>query len=132
MLVEVHFPRPAPHAALTEFAQRQGDFAIVAAAVSLDLENDEDGRGTGGDSGHSRRTVCRSARIVLGGVAPAPFVVDTADLAGLPASPATWRDAGELAAAQIDPAADEHGDAAYRKHLTATLVSRALAEASTR
>ncbi len=135
MLVEVCFPTPAPHAALTEFAQRQGDFAVVAAAVSLDLEGGPDGRGTAGNgndgNGHSG-TVCRSARIVLGGVSPAPFVVDTADLAGQPASPDTWRDAGDLAADQIDPPEDEPGDAAYRKHLTATLVARALAEASTR
>ena len=154
MLTEVVFPRPAPHAALTEFAQRQGDFAVVAAAVSLDLEDGEAGRAdedghagvsldledrgddragrNGTDQRGSDGTVCRSARIVLGGVSPAPFVVDTADLTGQPASPATWRDAGELAAAQIDPPEDEPGDAAYRKHLTATLVARALAEASTR
>jgi carbon-monoxide dehydrogenase medium subunit len=139
MLVEVHFPRPAPHAALTEFAQRQGDFAVVAAAVSLDLENDEDARaggngndGNGSDEDARAGVVCRSARIVLGGVSPAPFVVDTADLASQPASPDTWRDAGELAAAQIDPPEDEPGDAAYRRRLTATLVARALAEASTR
>jgi aerobic carbon-monoxide dehydrogenase medium subunit len=139
MVTEVVFPRPAPHAALTEFAQRQGDFAIVAAAVSLDLEGGEDDRagGNGRDRHGSDRsgsggTVCRSARIVLGGVSPAPFVVDTADLAGRAAAPGTWRDAGELAAAQIDPPEEEPGDAAYRKHLTATLVARALAEASTR
>jgi carbon-monoxide dehydrogenase medium subunit len=140
MLVEVCFPEPAPHAALTEFAQRQGDFAVVAAAVSLDLEGGPDGRDTAGNSnvgngndGNGRSgTVCRSARIVLGGVSPAPFVVDTADLAGQAASPDTWRDAGELAADQIDPPEDEPGDAAYRKRLTATLVARALAEASQR
>src|SRR5690606_30455064 len=38
MVVELVFPRPAPHAALTEFAQRKGDFAIVAAAVDLRVE----------------------------------------------------------------------------------------------
>ena len=37
MLTELHFPRPARRAALTEFSQRQGDFAVVAAAVSVDL-----------------------------------------------------------------------------------------------
>ena len=72
----------------------------------------------------------QQARIVLGGVSPAPFVVDATSLAGQPAAPATWREAGELAAAQIDPPDDESGDAQYRRRLTATLVSRALAEAS--
>jgi CO/xanthine dehydrogenase FAD-binding subunit len=37
---------------------------------------------------------------------------------------------GEHAAGQIDPPEDTHGDAAFRRRLTVTLVSRALAEAS--
>jgi carbon-monoxide dehydrogenase medium subunit len=115
MITEVWFPRPARHAALAEFAPRQGDFAIVAAAVSLDLD--------GGPAGGGE---CRSVRIVLGGVGPAPVVADTADLAGQPASPETWRKAGRLAAAQIEP----FEEPAYRKHLTATLVTRALTEAA--
>ena len=86
-------PAPARHAALTEFAQRKGDFAVVAAAVPLELDD-----GT-----------CHAMRVVLGGVGPLPFLVDTAELAGQPATPDTWRAAGELAAAQIDPPADGHG-----------------------
>jgi CO/xanthine dehydrogenase FAD-binding subunit len=50
MIVEIRFPRPAPRAAITEFAERRGDFAIVAAAVDLD-----------------------AGALVLGGVAPAPL-----------------------------------------------------------
>jgi aerobic carbon-monoxide dehydrogenase medium subunit len=114
VITEVWFPSPVPHAAITEFAPRQGDFATVAAAVSVDLD---DG-------------VLRQARVVLGGVSPAPFVVDAASLAGQSAAPAAWREAGELAAAQIDPPDDENGGALYRRRLTATLVERALAEAS--
>ncbi len=117
MVTELHFPRPARHAALTEFAQRQGDFAVVAAAVSVELRE-------------AAPQACHTVRVVLGGVGPLPFAVDTADLAGQPAAPATWRAAGELAAAQIDPPADGHGSAAYRRKLTATLVERALMDAS--
>lgn len=113
LVVEVRFPRPAPYAALTEFAQRAGDFAIVAAAASVDLA---DG-------------VCRSGRVVLGGVHPLPQVVDVA-LAGQPAIESTWRMAGELAAEQVDPPSDGHGSAEYRRRLTATLVARALAEST--
>ncbi len=47
---------------LTEFAQRQGDFAVVAAAVSADI--------SGG--------VCQEGRVVLGGVGPLPVEVDAA------------------------------------------------------
>jgi aerobic carbon-monoxide dehydrogenase medium subunit len=126
VITEVWFPAPAPRAVLTEFAQRQGDFATVAVAVSVDLGGRDGAEGNGQPDGG----VLRQARIVLGGVSPAPFVVDATSLAGQPAAAGTWREAGELAAAQIDPPDDESGDARYRRQLTATLVSRALAEAS--
>ncbi len=115
VVVEVRFPSPSPHAALTEFAERQGDFAIVAAAVSVEFDGD----------------TCSGGRIVLGGVASVPVPVD-APLAGQPATAETWRAAGEFAAGQIDPPSDNHGDGTYRKRLAATLVARALAEASAR
>jgi carbon-monoxide dehydrogenase medium subunit len=114
MITELWFPRPSPRAVLTEFAPRQGDFAIVAAAVSADVEG-----GT-----------CRSGRVVLGGVGPRPVEVDAGPLAGQPATEDTWQAMGEHAAGQIDPPDDTHGSGAYRRTLTATLVSRALAEAS--
>jgi carbon-monoxide dehydrogenase medium subunit len=114
MITEVWFPEPAPRAVLTEFAQRQGDFAVVAAAVCADIEE-----GT-----------CRSGRVVLGGVGPLPVEVDAGALAGQPASEQTWRAMGEYAASQVDPPEDTHGDGEFRRRLTATLVARALAEAS--
>ncbi|SMC95113.1 FAD binding domain-containing protein [Kibdelosporangium aridum] len=113
MIVEVRFPKPAPHAALTEFSQRQGDFAVVAASARLDLAEKE----------------ILTSRIVLGGVGQQPYVVDV-NLAGQPVNEETWRAAGESAAAQVDPPSDGHGSSAYRKKLTATLVARALAEAA--
>jgi carbon-monoxide dehydrogenase medium subunit len=114
IITEIWFPRPARQAALTEFAQRQGDFAIVAAAVSLQVT---DG-------------ICVSARMVIGGVSSLPLVLDAEPLAGQPATPRTWRAAGDLAAAQVDPPSDGHASGGYRKKLAATLVSRALADAS--
>ena len=115
MITEVWFPRPARQAALTEFAQRQGDFAIVAAAVSAQVTD-----GT-----------CDAVRVVLGGVGSRPLLLDTDELAGAPASAATWRAAGELAAAAIDPPSDGHASGDYRKRLAATLVTRALTESTT-
>jgi aerobic carbon-monoxide dehydrogenase medium subunit len=114
MITELWFPRPAPRALLTEFAPRQGDFAVVAAAVSADIED-----GT-----------CRSGRVVLGGVGPRPVEVDAGALAGQPATAHTWQAMGEYAAGQIDPPDDTHGSSEYRRALTVTLVSRALTEAS--
>jgi len=114
MITEVWFPRTAGRAVLTEFAQRAGDFAIVAAAVRADIAD-----GT-----------VRAADVVVGGVGPLPARIGTGGLAGQPAVPGTWQAAGELAAAQVDPASDNHGSGEYRKRLTATLVSRALARAA--
>ena len=116
MITEVWFPAPAPNAVLTEFAHRQGDFAVVAAAVSADI--------SGG--------ACRKGRVVLGGVGPLPVEVDAGPLGGQPATEETWRAMGEHAARQIDPPDDTHGDAGFRRRLAATLVARALAEASER
>jgi aerobic carbon-monoxide dehydrogenase medium subunit len=114
MITEILFPHRAPHAALTEFSVRQGDFAVVAAAASLDIT---DG-------------VCRSGRIALGGVGPLPLVAESSLLAGQPATADTWRAMGEHVAGHVDPPGDTHGSSAFRKHLAATLVFRALAEAS--
>jgi CO/xanthine dehydrogenase FAD-binding subunit len=105
LVVEVVFPRPAPRAALTEFAERRGDFAIVAAAVDLDVP-----------------------RVVLGGVAPVPLRIPDAEsaLAGGAAAAAV----GEAAAEAID-ARDEPGVSAhYRRALTRTLVARACEDAA--
>jgi carbon-monoxide dehydrogenase medium subunit len=56
--------------------------------------------------------------------------VDAGPLSGQPATAETWQAMGEHAAGQIDPPDDAHGDAAFRRRLTVTLVARALAEAS--
>jgi CO/xanthine dehydrogenase FAD-binding subunit len=104
LIVEVVFPRPAPRAALTEFAERRGDFAIVAAAVDLDLP-----------------------RIVLGGVATVPFVAPVSGI-GRPGDQYHSRLAEEAAAAvrvRDEPGVSAH----YGRGLVRTLVTRACAEA---
>lgn len=111
VVTAVRFTRPAPRAALTEFARRHGDFAIVDAAVSIDAE--------------------RGGRVVLGGVAPAPVRVPEAEAlldGGVP-GPDLFAECGEAAAAAIDPPGDAAGSAAYRRRLARTLVTRALNEA---
>jgi carbon-monoxide dehydrogenase medium subunit len=104
LIVEVVFPRPAPRAALTEFAERRGDFAIVAAAVDLDLP-----------------------RIVLGGVSTVPFVVPVSGEWSGGTTPHS-RLAEEAAAAvrvRDEPGVSAH----YRRGLARTLVQRACEEA---
>ena len=115
LLVEVRFPRPRRHAALQEFARRHGDFAIVAAAVAVELEGDR----------------LTDARIVIGGVDEIPLRVTEAEgvLEGAEPAAEAFAEAGRAAAAAVEPSSDIHGSAEYRKELTAVLVRRALAEA---
>jgi len=115
LLVEVRFPRPRPHAALQEFARRHGDFAIVAAAVAVDIDGDR----------------IAGARIVVGGVDEVPLRIEGAErvLEGAAPGGEAFAEAGRVAAAAVDPPADVHGSADYRRELTAVLVRRALAEA---
>ena len=116
MVIEVRFPAPAPNAAIQEFARRAGDFAIVAAAASVDVR---DGK-------------CGSAAVVLGGVADVPLRVEEAEkvLEGAEIGPEVFEEAGREAARVIDPASDVHGSAEYRRDLASVLVKRALAEAT--
>jgi carbon-monoxide dehydrogenase medium subunit len=122
VVTSVRFTRPAPRAAMAEFARRHGDFAIVDAAVALDPDPARsNGRGshlTGG-------------RVVLGGVAPFPVRVPEAEavLAGARPSPEVFAEAADAAADAIDPPDDSAATADYRRRLTRTLVARALDEA---
>jgi aerobic carbon-monoxide dehydrogenase medium subunit len=116
MVTEVVFPRPRRQAALTEFARRQGDFAIAAAAVALEVT---DG-------------VCSDVSVVLGGVGGELYRATRIEDAvqGQPATSTTWEAAGRLAAEIVSPPDDAHGTSAYRKHLVGTLTERAFAEAA--
>lgn len=114
ILVEIVFPRPAPHAALTEFAERQGDFALVSAAVDLDVEG-----GT-----------VRGGRVALGGVAAAATRVPEAE--AVLAGGGSFAECAAAAADAVDPPPDASGSTHYRKQLVRTLVRRACEEAMSR
>lgn len=119
LIVEIVFPRPCPHAALTEFAQRKGDFAIVAAAVNLERDGER----------------CTGATVALGGVDSVPVRIPEAErlLAGTapfgegPAG--LFAEVADVAAAAVEPGGDAHGSADYRRRLVRTLLVRALTEA---
>jgi aerobic carbon-monoxide dehydrogenase medium subunit len=114
ILVEVLFPRPAPHAALTEFAERRGDFAIVSAAVDLDVDG----------------AAVRGGRVALGGVAAMPVRVPEAE--AVLADGGSFRECAAAAAAAVDPPDDANGSGPYRRHLIRSLVERACEEAMSR
>ena len=115
IVTEVHFPGPAPRSAIREFARRQGDFAVVAVATALEME---DGR-------------VRSARIALAGVSDAPVRAMEAEamLSGAAPTDEAFDEAGRAAAAGLRPPSDIHGSSDYRKELAAALVRRALGDA---
>ncbi|MFP5022540.1 FAD binding domain-containing protein [Pseudonocardia phyllosphaerae] len=122
VVTAVRFTRPSPRAALTEFARRHGDFAIVDAAASLEID---DARSNG--SGPR----LAGGRIVLGGVAPTPVRIADAEavLAGGIPGPDLFAEAGAAAAEAIDPPDDAAATAGYRRRLTRTLVTAALTDA---
>lgn len=114
ILVEIVFPRPAPHAALAEFAERQGDFALVSAVVDLDV--------AGG--------AVRGGRVALGGVAAA--VVRVPEAEAVLAGGGSFAQCASAAADAVEPPADASGSTHYRKQLVRTLVLRACEEAMAR
>lgn len=118
MLTEARFPALAPGSgwSFLELARRPGDFAIVSAAAVLDVD---------------RRGVITSARIALGAVAERAVRCPEAEaaLTGAPGGREAFEHAAALAAAPLDPPADVHGSAAYRKHIARVLVGRALTQA---
>jgi carbon-monoxide dehydrogenase medium subunit len=118
MLVELHFPKPAPHASLTEYAHRHGDFAVVAAAVNLQID---DGAVQGG-------------RVALGGVAAVPIVADAAAGSVLSAGRPLTSQTAIVYAADVAKSLDldnsAPGGAAYTKGLVGFLVAQALCRAA--
>lgn len=104
--------------AWAEVSRRNGDYAIcgVGAFVTLDDE---------------RRIA--TARVGLISVGPTPVVIDVSEpLAGHAADAAAFDDAVRLVEDTVDPEADIHATAEYRRHLAGVLTTRTLADAANR
>jgi CO/xanthine dehydrogenase FAD-binding subunit len=120
ILVDVRIPRRAPGegSAVVEVARRHGDFALagVVALVALDAAG-----------------AIASARLVSFATGPVPQRLEAAEslLAGAVPGAEAYAAAGEAAAGGIDPGADIHASAEYRRSVTSVLVGRALDEAVT-
>lgn len=121
LLVEVRVPRLPPGTgwAFLELSRRHGDFAIVGVAAVLTLAPD--------------RRIER-ASLALCGAGPKPIRAARAEaaLAGSEPSEERFREAGEIAAQEIDPDSDLHASADYRRRVAAVLVRRALVQAHRR
>ncbi len=122
LLVEIALPPLPPRTgwSFMEIARRHGDYAQVGIAALVTL--DEDGR-------------CREARLTYLSVGSAPVVAQRAGetLAGRELSEKAIAEAAALAAAEeIQPTADIHATAAFKRHLARILTERALGRAVTR
>lgn len=114
IVTAINFPRPAPYAALVEFAERKGDFAIVAVAVSLTVEYEQ----------------VVAGRVAVAGASPVSRRVSSAEelLAQRPRP--LDHDFADIAEAVFD-AVDlpDDGVGRYKRQLARTLTHRAAAAA---
>ncbi len=117
ILVEVRLPAMAAGAgfAFEEFSRRHGDFAIVGIAAMLV-----------GDG-----QACATARLATAGAGPVPIRLRSAEeiLERDGLSEAAVEAAARRAAELVEPDADIHASADYRRHLTRVLTGRALRRA---
>ncbi|MFD0687001.1 FAD binding domain-containing protein [Actinomadura fibrosa] len=112
--VSAFFPAAPPRtgSAFAESARRHGDYALTGVAAVVTLG--EDLRVTAARTGHL-------------GIAATPLVLDLTAAAG---SAGDWPAAAAHVRARIDPDADIHASADYRRHLTGVLTERALRAAA--
>jgi len=115
MVVRIHVPLPASGASsvYVKHVQRAVDRATVGIGVQLSLD--------GG-------SVCREARIGVGGAAPAPFRATKADalLKGEKISDALIEAVGAEVSAMCDPLSDSHGPAEYKRKMAGVFAKRAI------
>src|SRR6266550_3511580 len=118
LLAEVRFPAAGPGTGVSfeEVARRHGDFAIVGLAASLTLSEG----------------AISDARLAFAGISDVPVrAVDAEDLlVGQEPSAELFDEAARRATDDIDPPADLHGSADYRKKVAAALVRRGLQAAT--
>jgi carbon-monoxide dehydrogenase medium subunit len=113
LVVSATFPNPPSGSgtAWVELARRHGDYALVGVAAMVTL----------GDA------AVTAARVGLLSVAETPLVVDlSATVQGRPADRVDWSEAVGAVDARLDPEADIHATAEYRRHLARVLTGRAL------
>jgi CO/xanthine dehydrogenase FAD-binding subunit len=97
-----------------EISARRSDFAFVAAAAQLALD----------DAGN-----CLDVAFGVGGVADRPLRLDVSSLVGTNLNAASVSDAVNAASADLDAMSDLHASAAYRRRVAVTLGIRALEQA---
>ena len=118
LLVEIRVPQPASRNGwgFQEVSRRHGDFALVAVAGVLALN--DDGR-------------IDKVRLVFTGAIP-HLSIKTDALKGQKADSALFSDIARVAAAELDPECDIHATAEYRRQASEVLARRVLEAAAAR
>lgn len=122
LLATVEIPRPEKRTgyAFAEIARRHGDYALVGVAGSVTLD---------------RKGRCDHVRLALLSVGDGPVTATAASrlMAGHEPTEELIREAAEVVATRdIDPPADIHASAAYRRQLARVLAARVLGQAARR
>jgi CO/xanthine dehydrogenase FAD-binding subunit len=113
----VRFPvwlHPHTGTGFHEVSARQSDFAFVAAAAQVAL--DEDGR-------------CLDATLGLGGIGDRALRIDVSPLIGQDIARASISDLVRAATEDLEASSDLHATASYRRRVAAVLGTRALEDA---
>ena len=116
MLIEVRFPlRAGGSSAYEKVERRAGDWAVVSAGAAVWL--------AGG--------LITDARVGLAAVGPNTTGIPaiSAALRGREPADSLYAEAGAIAAESCDPATDQRGSAAYKRHLADELTRRTLRKA---
>jgi carbon-monoxide dehydrogenase medium subunit len=118
ILTEIRIPAPGPHSggAYFKLERKVGDFATVAVAAQIELDDD----GT-----------CTQAGIGLTNVVLTPIRAAAAEAAlkGQRPDEAAIRHAAQLASTAADPFGDQRGSEDYKRAMVKTLTTRALRKA---
>ena len=118
LVTHVHWPCALPRegSAVHEVSRRHGDFAMCGAVAVLAL---------------TEHGVIDRARIAALGVATTPVrAIDAEDiLIGQMPTAAVFAAAAASASRSLDPSSDLHATAAYRRHVTGSLIARCLIDA---
>jgi CO/xanthine dehydrogenase FAD-binding subunit len=108
------WPRKRIGTGFLEISARRSDFAFVAAAAQVAL--DDGGR-------------CTDIALGVGGLGDRPLRLDVSSLRGTKLDMASVSDAVRAASAELEPGGDLHASAAYRRRVAVTLCIRALEQA---
>lgn len=120
LVTELRWPIPSGCTGygFSELARRHGDFALVAAACAVSLDD---------------RGLLATAKIGLGGVGETPLCFDLVALGGAGAiDDAAIPELAHRVAARLEPATDLHATADYRRSISPVLVERAVRQAVAR